>query len=171
MTADMGGAGASLDKFQSEAFHRRRAGLTALYRLVHDNFVRDEDIVRLREIHVEIDEAVREAYALDEEREPEIREFEATIATAPLPSWREIDLGHGFHETRQGVRFTISPEAQLDVLDKLLALNHYRYRQEHEKGVTRKKRRRASAKPARQAGEETSLSIEDALFPRDDTLF
>ena len=37
----------------------------------------DEDIVRLREIHVEIDEAVREAYALDEEREPAIREYEA----------------------------------------------------------------------------------------------
>ena len=33
--------------------------------------------VRLREIHVEIDEAVREAYALDEEREPTIREYEA----------------------------------------------------------------------------------------------
>ena len=28
----------------------------------------------LREIHVEIDEAVREAYALDEEREPAIRD-------------------------------------------------------------------------------------------------
>ena len=33
--------------------------------------------LRLREIHVEIDEAVREAYALDEEREPAIREYES----------------------------------------------------------------------------------------------
>ena len=85
-----------------------RIGLTALYNLVHDEAVQDEDIVRLREIHVEIDEAVREAYALDEEREPAIREYEAKVASAPLPSWREIELGHGFHETRQGVRFTIS---------------------------------------------------------------
>ena len=58
----------------------------SLYNLVHDEAVRDEDIVRLREIHVEIDEAVREAYALDEEREPAIREYEARVASAPLPS-------------------------------------------------------------------------------------
>jgi hypothetical protein len=93
------------------------------------------------------------------------------VVSAPLPSWREIDLGHSFHETRQGARFTISPEAQLDVLDKLLALNRYRYRQEQEKGVTRKRSRRANTKPARRAVEETSLPVADALFPRDDTLF
>ncbi len=134
----------------------RRLGLTKLYNLVYDKIVQEEDVTRLREIHVEIDEAVREAYALDEEREPEIREFEAKIASAPLPAWREIDLGHGFHETRQGVRFTISPQAQTDVLDKLLALNHYRYQQEQEQGVTRRKRRRAGTKPEH--------SSEGALF-------
>ena len=50
---------------------------------MHDESVHDEDIARLREIHVEIDEAVREAYALDEEREPAIREYEASVASAP----------------------------------------------------------------------------------------
>jgi hypothetical protein len=88
---------------------------------VYDRAVIEGDFAKLRAIHVEIDEAVREAYALDEEREPQIREFEAKIASAPLPSWQEIDLGHGFHETRQGVRFTISPQARTDVPDKLLA--------------------------------------------------
>jgi hypothetical protein len=39
-----------------------------------------------------------------------MHEFEARIASAPLPSWREIDLAYGFHETLQGRRFTISPE-------------------------------------------------------------
>jgi hypothetical protein len=43
-------------------------GLTALYNLVHDESERGGDVVRLREIHVEIDEAVREAYAQDEDR-------------------------------------------------------------------------------------------------------
>ena len=42
---------------------------------------------------MEIDEAVREAYALDEEREPAIRDYEAKVASAPLPSWREIESG------------------------------------------------------------------------------
>ena len=59
----------------------------------------------------------------------------------PLPSWREIELGHGFHETRHGVRFTISPQARADVLDKLLALNHYRYQQEVKQGLHSRKGR------------------------------
>ncbi len=44
-----------------------------------------------------------------------------------------------FHQTRQGMRFTISPQAQVDVLDKLLALNHYRYDQEVKQGLHSKK--------------------------------
>ena len=75
-----------------------------------------------------------------------IREYETQKASAPLPSWREIELGHGFHETRQGVRFTISAQARADVLDKLLALNHYRYEQEVKQGLHSGKGRGASRK-------------------------
>ena len=125
---------------------RRQAGLTSLYDLVHADTVRDDDIARLREIHREIDEAVREAYGLDEDREPEIREYEVSVASAPLPAWRDIDLGHGFHETRQGVRYTIGPRAREDVLDKLLALNHFRYQQEEKQGLHNKKGRATSRK-------------------------
>ena len=129
--------------------------------------------MRLREIHVEIDEAVREAYALDEEREPAIREYEAKVASAPLPSWREIELGHGFHETRQGVRFTISAQARADVLDKLLALNHYRYEQEVKQGLHSGKGRGASRKKG--AGRTPSGTVpaldDGGLFPPEGTLF
>ena len=55
-------------------------------------------------------------------------------------------MGHGFHETRQGVRFTISAQARVDVLDKLLALNHYRYEQEVKQGLHSGKGRGASRK-------------------------
>ncbi|WP_030171217.1 Eco57I restriction-modification methylase domain-containing protein [Spirillospora albida] len=146
-------------------------GLTSVYNLTNDPIALSSDIERLRQIHVEVDEAVREAYALDEEREPGIREFEARVASAPLPSWREIDLGHGFHETRQGVRFTISPQAQLDVLDKLLALNHYRYQQEQEKGLHTPKKRTPKRAPNSKAPAESQGSVEDALFAPPDTLF
>ena len=64
---------------------------------------------------------MREAYALDEEQEPAIRAYEREGAE-PLPRWAEIELDMGVHETRQGVRFTISAQARADVLDKLLAL-------------------------------------------------
>lgn len=129
-TDRMTAAGATLDSERPSIMKHRVQGLTKLYNDVHDETNREADIERIREIHVEIDEAVREAYALDEEREPEIAEFEARIAAEPLPTWREIDLAHGFHVTPQGVRYTISPQARTDILDKLLALNHYRHRQE-----------------------------------------
>jgi len=152
---------------------RRRAGLTAFYNLVHHKAIHDDDIARMREIHREIDEAAREAYALDEEREPAVREYEAKVASASLPSWREIELGHGFHETRQGVRFTISAQARADVLDKLLALNHYRYEQEVKQGLHSGKGRGASRKKGGgRVTPRTAPALDDGgLFPPEGTLF
>ncbi|WP_307801795.1 Eco57I restriction-modification methylase domain-containing protein [Actinomadura violacea] len=170
----IGQAGASLDQ------HRRTLlkdsttnyeGFTDIYNSFHDESAVDRSIIRLRDIHVEVDEAVREAYALDEEREPAIREFEERIASAPLPSWREIDLGHGFHETRQGVRFTISPQAQLDVLDKLLALNHYRYEQERKEELHAPKKRTPKRAPSSKPKPASQAPIDDGLFAPPDALF
>ena len=79
--------GEQLEMFRQSVMKDRRIGLTALYNLVHSTAIDDEDIVRLREIHVEIDEAVQEAYALDEDREPTIREYEAKVASVLLPPW------------------------------------------------------------------------------------
>jgi len=64
-----------------------------------------------------------------------------------------ILVDHGFHETAQGLRYTISQEARWEVLDRLLALNHERYAEEvaaglHEKKkkAKRGKRKKATAK-------------------------
>jgi hypothetical protein len=165
--------GSEMDALRREIMKLRAVGLTSLYNFVHDKTVQDHDIRRLREINVEIDEAVREAYVLDEERKPAIRDFETRIASEPLPSWRAIDLGHGFHETRQGVRFTISPQARVDVLDKLLALNHYRYEQEVKQGLHSGKGRGAGRKKAAgraQAGDGAGFD-DGGLFAPDGTLF
>jgi hypothetical protein len=51
-----------------------------------------------------------------------------TVAAAY--GWTDLDLGHGFQETKQGVRYTISEAARREVIDRLLALNHERYAQE-----------------------------------------
>ena len=61
-----------VDLFRRSLMQRenRGMGLAAPYNLVHDESEHGGDVVRLREIHVEIDEAVREAYAQDEERGP-----------------------------------------------------------------------------------------------------
>ena len=163
-----------LDVFRRELMERREIGLTNIYNLVHGKDEHGEDIRRLREIHVEIDEAVHEAYALDEEREPTICAYEAKTAFAPLPSWREIELRHGFHETRQGVRFTIGAQARADVLDKLLALNHYRYEREVKQGLHSGKGRGMSRrkKGAGRTPSGTGPVLDDGgLFPPEGTLF
>ena len=172
LTERMDRVGEELDSFRRSVMERTRLGLTKLYNRVNDPADRDADIVRLREIHVEVDEAVREAYALDEEREPAIRDYEARVASAPLPSWRKIDLGHGFHETRQGVRFTISPQARDDVLDKLLALNHYRYEQEVKQGLhNRKPRKKGPSATARPVPRDSGEGVDDGLFSPPGALF
>ena len=48
-------------------------------------------------------------------------------AVAAAYDWTGLDLGHGFHQTKQGIRYTISEAARRNVLDRLLALNHERY--------------------------------------------
>ena len=82
-------------------------------------------------------------------------------------------MGHGFYETRQGIRFTISPQARVDVLDKLLALNHYRYEQEVEQGLHSGKGRGASKrKGAARAASTTAPVLDDGgLFAPEGTLF
>ncbi len=66
-------------------------------------------IQTLRDLHVEMDSAVAAAYG-----------------------WQDLDLDHGFHDTKQGIRFTVSEAARRELLDRLLALNHQRHREEVE---------------------------------------
>src|SRR5712691_9959672 len=68
-------------------------------------------------------------------------------ALAEAYGWDDLDLGQGFHETKQGVRYTISEAARREVLGRLLKLNHERYAEEeamglHEKGAKKGKGQR-----------------------------
>jgi hypothetical protein len=94
----------------------RQEGLTTTYNRFHDPEETAADIARLRDLHVEMDTAVAAAYG-----------------------WDDLGLGHDFHETQQGVRFTISEAARREVLYRLLALNHQRYAEEVEAGLHGKK--------------------------------
>ncbi|MBX3282887.1 MAG: restriction endonuclease [Acidobacteria bacterium] len=137
--------------------HRRQLmlmlwlGLTKIYNLFHDPELsveivqetsgKDEDIARegydglleLRRLHVEMDNAVRDAYG-----------------------WHDLELGHDFHEVEtlpenDRTRYTISPAARKEALKRLLALNHERATEEAakrtaEKG-TKKKRGKKTLHP------------------------
>ncbi|GLZ09551.1 hypothetical protein Acsp03_70170 [Actinomadura sp. NBRC 104412] len=173
----MDDAGNRLESIRSQIMLQARVGLTEIYGRVHDVHVSSREVSNLRQAHIEVDEAVRESYALDEELEPAIREAEALVTSGSLPSWREIELKHGFYETGQGVRFTISPQARDLVLDKLLVLNHYRYRQEVAQGLHKRKgsRKKGSVAEGRLSGSavDALLATEDpsAAEPAFDGLF
>lgn len=99
-------AGRTLDIDRREIMLRRDLGLTKLYNLVNDPAITDAvdpDVARLRQIHVELDRAVMAAYG-----------------------WDDVPLEHGFHTYRQMQRWTVSPAARVEILDRLLEENHRR---------------------------------------------
>jgi hypothetical protein len=113
-----------------QSYHRTRLsmmaqsniGLTLVYNRFHDRGEKSEDIARLRALHEEMDQAVAAAYG-----------------------WSDLDLGHGFHATKQGERYTLSEPARRTVLDRLLALNHQRYAEEVAAGLHEKKKAKSKA--------------------------
>jgi hypothetical protein len=109
--------GGNYHEFRRRVMATRQEGLTQTYNRFHDSDETDTDIHRLRDLHVEMDQAVAAAYG-----------------------WTDLDLGHGFHETKQGIRFTISDAARREVLGRLLKLNHERYADEVAKGLHDKKK-------------------------------
>lgn len=125
----------------------RKEGLTKTYNRFHNPEGRAEDIATLRALHVEMDRAVADAYG-----------------------WNDLALGHGFHTTKQGVRYTISEAARREVLARLLKLNHARYAEEVEAGLHEKKKpaARAKTRPAEAATETkaTEAPAEGAKKPR-----
>jgi len=101
----------------------RQEGLTKTYNRFHNASEMADDIQTLRELHSSMDQAVAAAYG-----------------------WQDLDLGHGFHKTKQGDRFTISETARREVLDRLLELNHQRYAEEVDQGLHDKKGKSKKAK-------------------------
>jgi hypothetical protein len=117
-----------------EVMLARQEGLTKTYNHFHDPEEASDDIRKLRELHVEMDRAVAAAYG-----------------------WADLDPGHGFHPTKQGVRYTIRDAARREVLARLLKLNHERYAEEVRQGLHEKKKPRDARKTRKQAEEGGGL--------------
>lgn len=130
---------------QSVMFFRQE-GLTKTYNRFHNPNETSSDIDKLRQLHKEMDEAVANAYG-----------------------WTDLDLGHGFHQTKQGVRYTICEEARREVLDRLLELNHERYAEEvaaglHDTSKGKKKAASTSKSKASKAKAEEAEEVQGSLF-------
>jgi hypothetical protein len=115
---------ASLDAI-GEQYHGERAaitrvrveGLTPLYKRFHHPANQDSDVRRLRQLQTELDHQVVACYG-----------------------WSDIELNHDFHETKQGIRFSVNPVARQALIDRLLELNHQRHAEEmHEESKSMNK--------------------------------
>ncbi len=88
-----------------------------------------EDILKLRDLHREMDEAVLATYGWHEDSE----------------NWGPaIDLHHDFYEVdylpeNDRIRYTIHPDVRKELLKRLLLLNHERYEEEIKQGLHDKK--------------------------------
>ncbi|MBL9164623.1 MAG: hypothetical protein JNL18_17985 [Planctomycetaceae bacterium] len=127
--------GADYEEARRRVSEIRGHGFTDTYNLVHSSSDFPE-VQSLRDLQVELDQTVATAY-----------------------DWTDIPLGHGFHETKQGIRFTISESARHEVLQRLLKLNHERYSEEVKQGLHSKKKgaakkaapkKKSAIKPAKQ---------------------
>ena len=102
-----------------EAFHDRRLaiaierniGATAVHNMIDSARDRSPEVVELRSLISRIDDAVLASYG-----------------------WNDIELSHDFYATPQGVRFTFTETAGLELLQRLLELNHRRYNDEVTRG-------------------------------------
>jgi hypothetical protein len=119
-----------LEQARAALMVERSIGLTKVYNLVHDPNDQDQAVTRLRSLHEVIDRAVSGTY-----------------------SWSDLELDHHHWETPQGVRFTVSPAARDEVLDRLLELNHQRYAKEVAAGLHDKKSKKAPLKRAKAVDE------------------
>ena len=124
-------------KVRTDLLSSRIEGLTQVYNRFHDSQETSADIQKLRKLHVELDNAVTAAYG-----------------------WTDFDLSHGFHQTKQGVRYTISEPARREVLARLLRLNHERYAEEVRQGLheTKPKRATGEKKPKRKKSTTTAAA-------------
>ncbi|EJF10768.1 DNA methyltransferase [Pontibacter sp. BAB1700] len=112
-------------------------------------------IEKLRQLHVQMDEAVLEAYG-----------------------WQDIQLRHDFYELEylpenDRIRYTIHPDARKEVLKRLLELNHQIHEEEVKAGLWDKKgssKKKAAAKAPKAAKAKQPTAQAD-LFEANTPLF
>ena len=86
-------------------------------------------------------------------------------AVAAAYGWTDLDLGHGFHETKQGIRFTISETARREVLARLLELNHERYEEEMRQGLSRHEEQGEEARHETGPSKFPSIECSPVVWP------
>jgi hypothetical protein len=94
--------GKEYHEYRRQIMLNRWIGLTKTYNLFHNPNCNDPDIVKLRELHAEMDKAILACYG-----------------------WDDIDPQHDFYQNeREQTRLTVSPQVRREILERLLDLNN-----------------------------------------------
>lgn len=109
-------AGEQFHNYRQDVMVMRQEGLTKTYSRFHNASEKSSTFAHLRDLQVGIDQQVIEAYG-----------------------WSDLQLDHDFHQTQQGLRFTVTETARREILNRLLDLNHQRYAQEAMQDIGGKK--------------------------------
>ena len=99
--------GDSYHKHREGMMLARGEGLTTVYSRFHDPSETSPDVATMRVMQIELDRVVAAAY-----------------------KWTDLNLFHGFHETKHGIRFTIGEAARRIALTRLLTLNQQYHQEE-----------------------------------------
>ena len=124
--------GLTIEAFRKELMLKAVLGLTDLYNIFNrinlDGIEYKHDIYRLRQLHIDLDNIILDAYG-----------------------WSDIRLNHDFYQMdylpeNDRVRFSIHPDARKLILKRLLLLNHELYSSELASKVTPQKGMRTKDK-------------------------
>lgn len=137
--ASLSDIGRRFHEYRYQIMSARQEGLTRVYNRFHDPNDTSEDIAGLRSKQIEMDRLVVLTYG-----------------------WKDLDLAHDFHETKQGIRFTISNTARVDLLQRLLDLNHERHSAESLSGNQKKGKAGSRRKAEKDAGSTPAMFADDS---------
>ncbi|MDQ0425570.1 Eco57I restriction-modification methylase domain-containing protein [Cellulomonas iranensis] len=94
----------ALYEVRTEVMTRRNLSLTGIYGRVNDpSIVNDGDVVRVRDLHRELDMSLLATYG-----------------------WSDVRAEHGVYSYKQVLRWTLDPDSQSEVMDRLLEENNRR---------------------------------------------
>jgi len=133
---DVADIGHRLSEIRSRTMTSHNLGLTSLYNRVHDGNDDESDVRDLRSFHADLDRTVCDAYG-----------------------WNDVNLDYGFHETDEGLRWTLGEAARHEILDRLLELNHQMHREEVERGIASDGQTGTSAAKGRRSGLNSTTEI------------
>ena len=180
-------AGTNYQNFRLKIMHQKEAGLTVIYNMFHDPAVIEDDILKFRIMHSELDSAVLHAYGWDDIKNDcgfclDHIDIDDTNELPDILKGR-IDSGELFfwdaneainfesqlrsYEVIKGRkklpwRYRWPDEVRDDVLGRLLALNAERYAEEVAQGLHSKGKKSAATASGKKRGRPAKAAVSES---------